>query len=402
MIDFDERDVPADVRARITGTVHRGLAEPDRRNLRTPLAVAASVAVLLVAGLVTVLTVHNRAEQVPASPWTNTKPAPNPAAEEIDRCWAAVVAAGKQEDFPARSTWAAVQRQPSTSANVTALRGEGKTFFCMTTKATVTVTDPDAELTPVPGTSYAVALADDTGWVVGTAPSGAQVFVERNGAEFGVPPTNGVFLIHVAAEHDLASRVRMDDKQIPAVPAPAVESTDRPMPPPDRTSKAGRQLGDCIDKAGWPKWYADQWQPGGYAESGAQYLVVGISEGQLGRCAHTSAGDYDFIPIDPLPASPTPRYLTDEESWFLAPDGLHRFVVGSVPDHAKTMIVRTADGVAHPATVSGGVWVVLLPAVNSNGSGGDPDPATIESVTVQDAAAKVVYDGPPALIKIGK
>jgi hypothetical protein len=276
----------------------------------------------------------------------------------------------------------------------------------MTTKATITITDPNAQVTPLTGTSIRVMLADDNGWVVGTADE--EVSVERGATEYAVPPTNGVFLIHVPAEHDLASRARMYGRgqsaelRIPPVPAPAVAFTDRPVAPPDRTSKAGRQLGDCIEKAGWPKSYADQWQPGGYAESGAEYLVVGLTGDQLARCEHTPDGEYDFTPITPIPSSTRPQYLIDEGSQFLAPDGFHRFVVGSVPDGAKTMTVTTADGAAHPATVRGGVWVVLLPAVNPNGSGGDVNQATIESVTVRDAAGEVRYDGPPAPVKIGK
>ena len=122
MNDFAERDVPADVRDRITETVHRGMAEPAHRGLRTPLTVAAAVILLVVAGVVAVVAMRDRTVQ-PASPPYSA------AADEVNRCWNAVVAKSKQGVFPARSTWRIVQRQPSTSANVIGLRGDGKTFL---------------------------------------------------------------------------------------------------------------------------------------------------------------------------------------------------------------------------------------------------------------------------------
>ena len=384
---FAERDVPADVRDRITETVHRGMAEPAPRGLRTPLAVAAAVILLAVAGVVVAVARHDRTAQ-PA------KPPHSAAADEIDRCWHAVVAGGRQRDFPVRAQWMTVHRQASTSANVTALRADGKTFFCMTTPATVTVTDPNAEITPVAGTSIRVALADDNGWVAGTAP-GNEVSVERNGAIFSGLQPGGVFLIHVDAERDLASRVRLmsgtsaEELRIPSVPAPAVERTDRPLPAPDRASKAGRQLGACIDEAGWPKSYADQWQPGAYAEFGQWYVVAATTAGgQYGICFHappsaSSDGRYHFIPMNPVPASAKPQFFGAESSIY-GDLGDRELVVGSVPTGAATVTVWAQSG-RLAADVRGGLWAAVVPM-------------PIDSVVIEDARGNVLYDGPPELV----
>ncbi|TDP97279.1 hypothetical protein [Labedaea rhizosphaerae] len=414
MIDFDERDVPADVRDRITDTVHRGMAEPTRRGLRMPLAVAAAVAVLAVAGVVTALTVHNRAEQLPAGPASSTPTAKTEAADELDRCWKAVVAEGKQGAFPARSTWTTVQRQPSTSANVTALRAGGKTFFCMTTKATVTVTDPNAKVAVVPGTRTRVALVDDNGWIlaVGIDPNATGVMVSTGqGYEVGAPAVDGMLVIQVEPRRDLEAnarfvgdnRVEYDvPKKIPPVPAPAVELVDRPLPAPDRTSADGKRLGNCLANTGWTKAYADQWQPGVSVEDGQWYAELATSKDQFGLCVHTEhagrQGQFDFSPLAPVPATTKPRYLLLDRSTYAVGHGFHQFAVGTAPTGAQAVTVTTNDGTAHPAVVHDGLWAVVLPAT-------DPDqapaqvPSTVKSVMVKDAAGVVIYDGPPVVVR---
>jgi hypothetical protein len=72
--------------------------------------------------------------------------------------------------------------------------------------------------------------------------------------------------------------------------------------------------------------------------------------------------------------------------------------VGTVARAAKKVTVTTKDGVGHPALVRDGLWAVVLPADDPN-SAPALVPSTVESITVEDGAGKVLYDGPPIEVR---
>jgi DNA-binding transcriptional LysR family regulator len=243
----------------------------------------------------------------------------------------------------------------------------------------------------VTGTTTRVLLVDDNGWVLGTT-SGSDVTVDQGDYGVGVETPDGVFLIHLDAMSDLESHLRVQvgdgQKAIPAVPAPAVERTDRPLPAPDRASADGRRLGECLDRAGWPKSYADLWQPVAYVKHGGSFAMLAVSAGQYGLCTDIQ-GRYRFVPMDTLPTATEPQELLRYGSTIVpGPGGHHMFVAGTVAPAAKAMTVRTSDGDTLAAAVRNGMWVAAIPT------------GPLASVLVKDANGKTLYDGPP--VEVGK
>lgn len=405
MIDTLDPAVPPEVRERITQAVWQGIAAQDERRRRAPLAVAAAVAAFLAVAVVTTLALHRGGGATPVPAARPSVPAAVPTAvpvatQELDRCWQALVHSAKQHGFPDRAQWKAVSRRETTSADVTAVRAGGKTFFCEASKTTVTVTDPAAHVSTVPGTSVRVMLADDLGFVVGTV-DGAKGdvgvdFVQGNGA--GVPAENGTFIVHLDAQHDLVAKIVItqggsDPAQIPAVPAPAVTVVDRPLPPPDRSSENGERLGECLDKAGWPKAFADDWQPGAVLRRGDSYAQLAVSAGTYGLCTHlagSGADSYRFVPMDALPTDRQPTQLGPGSAKNTSPADDWPLTLGTVPPRATAMTVETADGTHHTASVHGGTWALELAVADGS------DETTITSVTVRDTHGAILYKGPIA------
>ena len=180
------RPLPDEFRDRIRTRVTDGLADTRPNRWRAPLAVAAGVAVL-VAGAVLVMPSgdpgggNRAATQTP----TIVDRVPAPAVlsandplvtEALDRCGAAVDADARGFEYPPRTAW-----QPSYGADVNGVlvvpyREDGaKPGACVTTTATVAVTDPSIEPmnlgTDVPGRFqyYGLLYLPESGVLTGFA-----------------------------------------------------------------------------------------------------------------------------------------------------------------------------------------------------------------------------------------
>ncbi len=89
------------------------------------------------------------------------------ATSSMDRCWAALRAAGKTDRVPAREDWVPLFTQVQGTDSVVAVAAAGKPMFCETTLTTVTVSDPDAAPAYEPGTRTGLLLHSATGLVGG-------------------------------------------------------------------------------------------------------------------------------------------------------------------------------------------------------------------------------------------
>lgn len=214
----------------------------------------------------------------------------------------------------------------------------------------------------------------------------------------------------MAAEHDLGSRVRMNGMQIPEVPAPLINFVDRPLPAADHKTEFGQEFSECIDKAGWPKYYADQWHAYAITSHGNWTLLVGASGNQLATCEYTKHGttgkDYSFVPMDPMPVSAKPQMLDTPPSLiFKGPktEAYHQFLVGTIPSDGKRLVVTFGDHTTCTATLMNGLWLMHIKAVDSpDYSPEEQQERAITKVTVEDARGKVIFDGPPVIIPAAK
>lgn len=314
------QSLPPEIRDRMRATLLDGMRAPERTRThrRTPLAVAAAVAVLALG--VTVL------DQSPAGPnTTSSGPAtkladgtPPPldwamAQANLDRCWAA---ASRTAVVPARSTWQPVFAVPTDGLTVTAVRAGGKPLICVTTRTTVTVSNPDATLTYAAGTRTAARLTSADGVVGGVMdPSWSAmeyVAVGRYGASNGGPGffQDGMFVDFGGFAPDGRYTVRQTrpgpthpELNLPTAPPALAAVVDRPDPPADRTSAAGRFLGECIanaddavlDPASWRPLVLEGTTPNRFvlARSGDQLATC--SSGSLYRTPNDNTIDYRFL-----------------------------------------------------------------------------------------------------------
>jgi len=345
------QSLPPEIRDRMRATLLDEMRSPQRTHrIRPPLAVAAAVAVLALG--VTVL------DQSPAGPNTTssgpiTKPAdgtPPPldramARANLDRCWAA---AHKIAAVPARSAWQPVFAVTSDGLTVTAVRADGKPLICETTRTTVTVSNPDATLTYAAGTKTAALLTSVDGAVGGVMdPSWSameNVAVGRYGASNGGPGffADGMFVDFGGFAPGGRYTVRQTrpgsahpELDLPAAPPALVAAVDRPDPPADRTSAAGRFLGECIanaddavpDPASWQPVVLEGTAPNRFVMARSGDQLATCSSGSLYRTPGDTTIDYRFLrgsrpllPDEPIQYSYGTSYPTD-------PSGDHQTVI---------------------------------------------------------------------------
>jgi hypothetical protein len=336
MSDLDDllppprRPLPREVRNRMRATVLGGIRTPSltrTHRVRPPLAVAAGVAVLALG--VTILTqslagphgipTGHRTTQTEAP---GTPPALNlaAAATDMDRCWKAVANAGRTDGVPARSTWLPVFAVPDgDGATVTAVRADGKPLICETTRTTVTVSNPNASPAYGPGSLTGALLDSADGFVAGVVDPGwtAMQFVAvgKSGASNGGPGfyQDGMFVDiggfapggrytvrqtvpGAPPPEDMTVSPAPDqpypELKLPAAPAPLVATVDRPDPPTDRTSVAGRFLAECIAQSDNVVIDPDSWQPLVMGGTSPNTYVLARSGNEMATCS-TSGVRFD-------------------------------------------------------------------------------------------------------------
>ncbi|SDJ09902.1 hypothetical protein SAMN05192558_11022 [Actinokineospora alba] len=294
------RDLPDDVRDRIRT---RALGEAAGGRRRTPLAVAAVVALLVAGGSAAVdwlAGVEPPANGLPGPEVDMTR-----AQTELDRCWAAVVDAGKAARFPHRATWRPVIGWQVEGRWILAARSGETPIFCETTTTSVTVADPKALAPAASGTGTAALLFTPAGSVAGVAdPTWSTLFVD---AESGGPTVghgtqamvkDGMWVgmnplsqgpMKVSATAPIGDGGPPEVRNLPTPAAPAVSVVDRPLPAGERASSQGAFLGECLTKSETPVVDPDAWQPGAMTSGGAKRTVVA----RLGDLVASCTRDYD-------------------------------------------------------------------------------------------------------------
>ncbi|MGV9363023.1 hypothetical protein [Amycolatopsis sp. NPDC003731] len=406
------RKLPDDVRARLREEVRRGMGK--RRPARVRYVAAAAAVVALAAGAVVATQVFRHqpvAEPGPPPPQDVFNPLTLDAAvatSSLDRCWAAVQAAGKTGRVPPRRNWVPVFTEVFQTDSVVAATADGKPMFCETTETTVTLSDPAATPAFTPGTRTGLLLHSATGMVGGIlAPGGEGSYLdaETEGGESSMsrisfsPVTRqftGVTRSDPARTTLSIGKPMEPAVRLPAAPPPLLAVVDRPVTA-DRTSAAGRALGDCLAAAEMeaipdPAAY----EPGPLLDSDGYRVVLGRRGDRFVVC--TTEPDYrrpGKSRVRALPSGPSPE---KPPAFPLIVDTLGRETGGppatdrrpfaaALPATATTAVVDFGSEGRIEAHVVAGMVVVWDPE-NFKVS-----PETKVRVTARDAKGAVVYDG---------
>ncbi|GLZ43148.1 hypothetical protein [Actinokineospora sp. NBRC 105648] len=366
--------VRARLRARVLGPDHRA---PSWLGSGTPLAVAAAVALLVACAAV--LMPIGRTVQPGAGVSLRQEESP------LDRCWAAVVAAGRTADYPPRASWRIGARFGEVAPIVVAIRTSGRPVLCETTLTAVTVSDPTA---PDPGGDGAplALLATSAGSLGGVVGSRWAAMTVRTADQAPVRPfavVDGVWLVPtpVARARELPSAQligpRREASTTPPVTqdepvsvlGPGVAVVDRPAATGQRTSPEGRFLGTCIAQSTRPVPDPLSWTAGAMTPSTGDTLVLARSGTALAECAareRDGRSTYEFRVVSPSVVHDRPvRYLRTyrcrEGTW----------VVGVVRGVYATMTVGPpGGGTATEVPLSGGTFALRISDETGDGGPG--------------------------------
>ncbi|WP_410630131.1 hypothetical protein [Amycolatopsis sp. cmx-4-83] len=280
------RALPGDVRDRLRAEVRAGIGKPKRAK-HVWYAAAAAVLVLAAGAVVVTRQLRQPAEAPPAVPGGLTLDG-KLATTALDRCWAAVQVAGKTDRVPPRAEWVPLLTEELEGDAVVAATAAGKPMFCETTATTVTLSDPGATPAYAPGSRSGLLLYSATGLVGGVLdpawPKASLVTSTpggSSGSDVGFSPVSRQFVAHTRTAPDRTAVALIDGGagqprkvDLPAAPAPLLAVTDRPEPA-DRTSVAGRALGDCLADAEEVIPDAAAYRPGPLLREAGQEVVMG-------------------------------------------------------------------------------------------------------------------------------
>ena len=406
------RALPDNVRDRLRAEVRQGITK--RRPTRVRYAAAAAAVVVLAAGAV-VATQAVRHQSVAGPP-----PHPDPenrltldakvATAALDRCWAAVRAAGKTDRVPPREEWVPLFTEVLAGDSVVAATAAGKPMFCETTATTVTLSDPGATPAYVPGTRTGLLLHSPTGVVAGVVDAGSAHAFLGSRTEDGENMSQSIRSSPVTGQFVAMTRSALWTTTLTLETPPAPGGTVLPTPPPwlvmavdrpataDRTSPAGRALGECLALAEMevvPD--AEAYAPGPVLEADGYRVVLGRHDGRVVVCAaqpdrqrpgKTKYRAYlDFTG----PQTPPARTLivdtlggTESE----AEQGkARRPFVAALPTAAAEVTIDFGIGTSTTTAVIDGMVATWVPR-NIH-----LDPQAMVHVQARDAQGKVVYDG---------
>ncbi|WP_410591131.1 hypothetical protein [Amycolatopsis sp. lyj-23] len=401
------RELPDDVRARLRAEVRRGLGK--RRPSRAWYAAAAAVVVLAAGAVVATQAIRHQPVATPGPRTVNPLTLDARVATlSLDRCWAAVQAAGKQDRVSPRQDWVPVFTQVLQADAVVVATAAGKPMFCETTDTTVTLSDPDATPARAPGTRSGLLLHSATGMVGGVlAPDEDGSYLDAKTEDgdssmsqlFVSPMTRqfvGVTRAGPARTTLTLGKPMQPGVTLPAAPPPLLAVTDRPVTA-DRTSAEGRALGDCLAAAELeaipdPAAYA----PGPLLETDEYRVVLGRYGDRYVVC--TTEPDYQrpgktrarAFPSGPSPQAP-PAYPLMADTLGRRPGAPpatdRRPVAVALPGLAATAVIDFGSGKSVEAHVVAGMVVVWAP---------EDIKISLETkvhVTARDAKGAVVYDG---------
>ena len=404
------RAMPDDVRARMRSAVREGIAKP-RRSARVWYAAAA--AVVLVASGVAAVTQSLRQQ--------GTDPGPDPAAgglnldvglatSSLDRCWAAVRAAGKTDRVAPREEWVPHFTDTMLDVSVVAATAAGKPMFCETTLTTVTLSDPNAVPTYVPGTRTGLLLQSATGLIGGVLDpawrgAGLSFQAEDSG---GGDVAEASLLTHqfvsftwtdpAKTQLSVYEPVGATTASLPPAPAPLLSAVDRPIAPADRTSPAGRALGTCLSGAADAVSDVAGYRPGALLDKDGYQVVLGrLGDRSLacttvpdprraGRLKMRVYQDHFELPPE-QPRTIPMQPLGGVEDGGDRANARTPFAGTRLPSTAVTVTCDFGAGPTSTSDVVDGTFVVFVPKeVN------DPFPRGVH-VQARDAKGTVVFEG---------
>ncbi|MEA5362250.1 hypothetical protein VA596_22125 [Amycolatopsis sp., V23-08] len=393
------RELPDDVRDRLRANLREGIAKPPRK---THVWYAAAAAVLVLAAGAVVVTRQLRppADTAPALTGGLTLDA-GLATASLDRCWAAVRAAGKTDRVPPRAEWVPLFTAEQEGDAVVAATAAGKPMFCETTGTTVTLSDPGATPSYAPGTRTGLLLRSATGLAAGVldpAVPRADFAVKTGGGSASswrlrFSPVSRQFAEFTGALPAKAELAVGDGRMntLPDAPAPLLAVTDRPEPA-DRTSAAGRALGDCLTDAGEVIPDAAAYRPGPLVKEGDYQVVMGRRGDRVIVC--TLEPDY-WRPGTNARAYPDLAGNRQVPARVLRVDTLGSPEAGAAPGRARMPLAvvlpasatsagfEFGNGDGADAVVTDGMALAWVP----RGYAGKVH------IRAFDAAEKVVYDG---------
>ncbi|MEU4520919.1 hypothetical protein AB0F52_19720 [Amycolatopsis sp. NPDC024027] len=412
--------LPDDVRARLRTEVRQGLTKPRRRK-HVWYAAAAAVVVLAAGAVVATQAIRPRPVAGPASGPPPSRQEPHPltldvrvATSSLDRCWAAVQAAGKADRLPPRQDWVPVFTQGSRTDSVVAATAAGKPMFCETTETTVTLSDPEATPAYAPGTHTGLLLYSATGMaggILGPDGDGSYLDARTEGGDSSVSQTFvspitrqfvGVTRSDPARTTLTIGKPRQPGTTLPAAPPPLLSAVDRPVTT-DRTSSAGRALGDCLAAAELevvPD--AAAYAPGPLLETDDYLVVLGRHGDRFVVC--TTEPDYrrpgktrvrafpSGLPPEKPQASPLIVDTLGHPQTGAPPGVARRPFAAALPVTAATAVVDFGSGASTETHVVDGMVVVWAPANIRI------ELATKVHVTARDARGAIVYDGTVPLV----
>jgi hypothetical protein len=395
--------IPDHVRDRIRHKVQTRIRKP---RLRTPIAVAASVA-LLAAGTL-VITTKSSTPFGPATPmFTDIA---------MDRCWAAIEKSGKTSLYPPRAAWrvTVAQTPVDTPLTVVGIATTEMPFFCQTTDMTVTVSSP--AIKPEYLADHRTALLMMTGngvlaGVIDPAWPAAHLFVPPRAESLQVA-REGMFIYPTrvdATTKVLAVRAERNfvvpndgpkpDVELPRPPVPEISMVDRPVPPPDRTSDRGRLLGACMaDYHEINLQDPDSYNPGAQAELGGSRMTMAVSDTWIAFCAYDAdLGSFgqahtSFI-VAARRSEIDPNEPTDVRTgWISSKDGSRPTLGGAVPERTARMELTFENGNKIRPDVAKGTFVVIVPREAPLDDRGNVRGA----ITAQlfDSSGTLFYSGP--------
>lgn len=288
------RALPDDVRDRLRAEVRQGVQGNRKRGVRY--AAAAAAVLVLAAGAVVVTREARRPVETPPAATGGLTLDAALATSTLDRCWAAVLTAGKTGQVPPRAEWVPLFTEVEAADAVVAATAAGRPMFCETTDTTVTLSDPAAEPAYVPGTRSGLLLHSATGLVGGVVDPGwrkADLGTRTDGGD-----TSSQNLHFSPVSHQFTVLTRTDPARtrltignpavpssapLPAAPPPLLSVADRPDPA-DRTSDAGRALGGCLADAEEVIPDAVGYRPGPLLEADGLQVVLGRRGDRVVAC----------------------------------------------------------------------------------------------------------------------
>lgn len=327
-------------------------------------------------------------DPVPPDPPSGPTPKPlDQLAESLDRCAAALEAAGLADRYPERADWQPLARMQGDVVSVILLDGEVP-FVCATGAASVEVSDPQAA---VPVDRALLLASGSSGVLAAVAPEGVRVEVSpAEEPPSGLASSSTFLRLLPGPITDPAQlAVTVDGVRLPGAPerlAPsALRVLDRQTVPPDRSSGASAQLRRCQGVDGAEP--GDDWQTAQVLvyrrfEQPAS-LLVATRGSTVGGC---SVGPGEVTPLRPWGSGPTdgPRPF----SWLTPfPDVTPELASGPVRPEVVRMVVQAADGTRWRVAVAGGTFAAeALP-----GAPLDPRLLTVRAYAADDT---LLYEGP--------